>query len=231
MKNLRLIDNQDVVNFGQNDIFINLDGEFEYGSDFDFIALEMVKTLKLKVAGRKAQKGQQEIVTSEEDWTVGSMLSFLEKYSLISFDLSIQADSTQTDPEAEAKAIINRLSLFNEENVSAFTTSEKIDEFHESVEMIAENQAKRVWGKFSQLGKDFDPENSSGENPVELAILLLGFSLYFHKENAEKIYWILDRFEKAYYEIYSSSRKDVSDVSSYLFLLLGDVKYYLFKFI
>ena len=231
LKNLRLIDNHDVLNFGQDNILIHLDGEYEYGKDFDFIALEMVRTLKLNVAGRKARKSQREIITGDEDWTIGSMLSFLEKYTLISFDLGIQSDSLQAKLEIGAKETISRLSIFSKENLCAFTADEKIDEFYESVEMIDEKQAKRVWSKFSQLGKDFDPKNSSGENPVELAILLLGFSLYFHKENAEKIYWLLDRFEKTYYEIYSSSRKDVADISNYLFLLIGDIKYYLFKFI
>ena len=216
LRNIKLIKGRDVVNFGQEDVFIRLEGEFEYEKDFDFIALEMVRTLKLKISG--------------EDWMVGSMLSFIEKYTLISFDLGIKSVSSQEKLEEAAKEVADRLNIFSEENIKTFTAPEKIDSLFESVDMVEEGRSKKVWDKFVRFGKEFDPAGVSGESPTELAILLLGFSLYFHRENVEKIYWILDRFEKAYYEIYSSS-KDKSGVSNYLFLLLGDVKYYLFKFI
>lgn len=229
LRNLKLIEGRDVVNYRKKEVLIHLDSKFEYGKDFDFIALEMVRTLKLRMAGRK-QISRKEMETNNEDWMVGSMLSFIEKYTLISFELGIMSSSAQTELETAAKEIADKLDVFSEENIKAFTAPEKIDSFFERVDLIEEGRSKKVWDKFVRFGKDFDPENASNENPAELAILLLGFSLYFHRENVEKIYWILDRFEKAYYEIYSSS-KDSSGVSNYLFLLLGDVKYYLFKFI
>ena len=231
LKNLKLIDNNDLIDFEQEAIFIQPEGNFEYGKDFDFIALEMLKTLKIKMVGRNVRKCQKRLIVKDENWVIGSMLSFLEKYTLLSFEIGIRADSDQIKLEIKAKELINRLSLFNEENVRAFTKVEKIDDFYESVEIINESHPKKVWERFVQFGKIFDSKGLSGENPVELAILLLGFSLYFHKENAEKIYWILDRFEKAYYEIYLSSHKNIPNASNYLFLLIGDVKYYLFKFI
>lgn len=231
LKNLKLINNQDVVDFNKKDIFIQLNNEFEYKKDFDFIALEMVRTLKLKIANKKIATELTACNTDKDNLIIGSMLSFLEKYTLISFELGILAESEQAKLEDIASEVIKKLSIFSEDNVRSFTETKKIDAFYESIEMIDEGKPKKIWEKFISFGESFDLDRSSGEDPVELAILLLGFSLYFHKENAEKIYWILDRFEKAYYEIYSSSHKDIPNVSNYIFLLIGDVKYYLFKFI